>query len=128
MALGRLWTFLGRKFSSIPTITGVSEIAARTVWRLCFYRWLPLFQQKRLTAGGFFLVAPRRLGTQSPRARLWWPEATFAGWPRAIVFALIFLGSLPKAHSSVLNGRIFREVRACITIPTSSMFAAITMW
>lgn len=102
---------IGRNFLDAP-ITGVSEIAARTVVAIVFFQVPAAILQLRLTRADFLV---RRLQKSSPRlvARL---EALFclAG---AIVFALIFWASWPKFQSAWHSAEFF-GVQGVWTIPT----------
>lgn len=111
---------LGRNFFNSP-ITGVSEIAARTVVAIVFLQVAAAIQQKRLTRADFLV---RRLERKSPRA-VFVLEATFA-LAGAIVFALIFWASLPKLISAWQTAEFF-GVQGVFTIPTAP-FRAITVF
>lgn len=110
---------LGRNFFDAP-ITGVSEIAARTVVAIVFLQVAAAIQQKRLTRADFLV---RRLERASPRT-VCFLEAIFA-LTGAIVFALIFWASWPKMMDA-WTGAEFFGVQGVFTIPTFP-FRAITV-
>ena len=110
---------LGRNFLDAP-ITGVSEIAARTVVAIVFLQVAAAIQQKRLTRADFLV---RRLERGSPRA-VCLLEAFFA-LTGAIVFALMFWASWPKMIDA-WTGAEFFGVQGVFTIPTFP-FRAITV-
>ncbi len=110
---------LGRNFFNAP-ITGVSEIAARTVVAIVFLQVAAAIQQKRLTRADFLV---RRLERRSPRV-VFLLEAAFA-LAGAIVFALIFWASWPKLMAA-WEGAEFFGVQGVFTIPTAP-FRAITV-
>lgn len=102
---------IGRNFLNAP-ITGVSEIAARTVVAIVFLQVPAAILQMRLTRADFLI---RRLKDARPGA-VAWLEAVFciAG---AIVFALILWASWPKFISAVQTAEFF-GVQGVWTIPT----------
>ncbi len=102
---------IGRNFLDAP-ITGVSEIAARTVVAIVFLQVPAAILQLRLTRADFLV---RRLQSSSPRL-VAWLEALFciAG---AIVFALILWASWPKFLSAWQTAEFF-GVQGVWTIPT----------
>ena len=110
---------LGRNFFDAP-ITGVSEIAARTVVAIVFLQVAAAIQQKRLTRADFLV---RRLERRSPRT-VCLLEAFFA-LIGAIVFALIFWASWPKMMGAWAGAEYF-GVQGVFTIPTFP-FRAITV-
>ena len=110
---------LGRNFFNSP-ITGVSEIAARTVVAIVFLQVAAAIQQKRLTRADFFV---RRLEGAYPRI-VCLLEVFFA-LGGAIVFALIFWASWPKLMAA-WQGAEFFGVQGVFTIPTAP-FRAITV-
>ncbi len=110
---------LGRNFFNAP-ITGVSEIAARTVVAIVFLQVAAAIQQKRLTRADFFV---RRLERVSPRT-VFVLEAVFA-LCGAIVFALIFWASWPKLLGAWQGAEYF-GVQGVFTIPTAP-FRAVTV-
>jgi len=110
---------LGRNFFDAP-ITGVSEIAARTVVAIVFLQVAAAIQQKRLTRADFLV---RRLEIASPRL-VCLLEAFFA-LTGAVVFALIFWASWPKMMDA-WQGAEFFGVQGVFTIPTAP-FRAITV-
>lgn len=110
---------LGRNFFNAP-ITGVSEIAARTVVAIVFLQVAAAIQQKRLTRADFLV---RRLENGSPRF-VSLLEAFFA-LSGALVFALIFWASWPKMMDA-WTGSEFFGVQGVFTIPTFP-FRAITV-
>lgn len=110
---------LGRNFFNAP-ITGVSEIAARTVVAIVFLQVAAAIQQKRLTRADFLV---RRLESNSPRV-VFMLEAVFA-LVGALVFALIFWASWPKLLSAWQSAEFF-GVQGVFTIPTAP-FRAITV-
>jgi TRAP-type C4-dicarboxylate transport system permease small subunit len=110
---------LGRNFFNAP-ITGVSEIAARTVVAIVFLQVAAAIQQKRLTRADFLI---RRLERSSPKA-VFLLEAAFA-LTGAVVFALIFWASWPKMMNA-WSGSEFFGVQGVFTIPTFP-FRAITV-
>lgn len=110
---------LGRNFFNAP-ITGVSEIAARTVVAIVFLQVAAAIQQKRLTRADFLV---RRIELASPRS-VSILEVFFA-MTGAIVFALIFWASWPKLILAWQGGEFF-GVQGVFTIPTAP-FRAITV-
>jgi len=102
---------IGRNFLDAP-ITGVSEIAARTVVAIVFLQVPAAILQLRLTRADFLV---RRLQRSSPNL-VAWLEALFclAG---AIVFALILWASWPKFLSAWYSAEFF-GVQGVWTIPT----------
>lgn len=110
---------LGRNFFNAP-ITGVSEIAARTVVAIVFLQVAAAIQQRRLTRADFFV---RRLERKSPHL-VPLLEMVFA-LAGAIVFALIFWASWPKLMTA-WQGAEFFGVQGVFTIPTAP-FRAITV-
>jgi TRAP-type C4-dicarboxylate transport system permease small subunit len=111
---------LGRNFFNAP-ITGVSEIAGRTVVAIVFLQVAAAIQQKRLTRAEFLV---RRLESKSPRV-VFLLEAGFA-LAGAVVFALIFWASWPKLVSAWQTAEFF-GVQGVFTIPTAP-FRAITVF
>lgn len=111
---------LGRNFFNAP-ITGVSEIAARTVVAIVFLQVAAAIQQKRLTRADFLV---RRLERHSPRT-VYILESVFA-LAGAVVFALIFWASWPKMMSAWQSAEFF-GVQGVFTIPTTP-FRAITVF
>lgn len=110
---------LGRNFFDAP-ITGVSEIAARTVVAIVFLQVAAAIQKKRLTRADFLV---RRLERGSPRA-VCLLEAFFA-LTGTIVFALILWASWPKMMDA-WTGAEFFGVQGVFIIPTFP-FRAITV-
>ncbi|OSQ42552.1 TRAP transporter small permease subunit [Marivita geojedonensis] len=102
---------IGRNFLDAP-ITGVSEIAARSVVAIVFLQVPAAILQLRLTRADFLV---RRLQKSSPKT-VAWLEALFclAG---AIVFALILWASWPKLLSAWQTAEFF-GVQGVWTIPT----------
>ena len=102
---------IGRNFLNLP-ITGVSEIAARSVVAIVFLQVPAAILQKRLTRADFLV---RRIERASPRT-VAYLEALFclAG---AIVFALILWASWPKLLDSWMTAEFF-GVQGVWTIPT----------
>jgi TRAP-type C4-dicarboxylate transport system permease small subunit len=102
---------IGRNFLDAP-ITGVSEIAARTVVAIVFLQVPAAILQRRLTRADFLV---RRLEGASPAA-VSALEAAFciAG---AAVFALILWASWPKLPESWASAEYF-GVQGVWTIPT----------
>lgn len=102
---------IGRNFLDTP-ITGVSEIAARTVVAIVFLQVPAAILQRRLTRADFLV---RRIERVSPAA-VAAIEAVFciAG---AIVFALIVWASWPKLQGSWASAEFF-GVQGVWTIPT----------
>lgn len=110
---------LGRNFFDAP-ITGVSEIAARTVVAIVFLQVAAAIQQKRLTRADFLV---RRLEHSSPRL-VCLLEVLFA-LTGAAVFALILWASWPKMIDAWTSSEFF-GVQGVFTIPTFP-FRAITV-
>lgn len=110
---------LGRNFFDAP-ITGVSEIAARTIVAIVFLQVAAAIQQKRLTRADFFV---RRFEGSSPKL-IFLLEALFA-LTGAVVLALIFWASWPKLMDA-WQGAEFFGVQGVFTIPTAP-FRAITV-
>ncbi|KMK66139.1 TRAP transporter small permease subunit [Puniceibacterium sp. IMCC21224] len=110
---------LGRNFFNAP-ITGVAEIAARTVVAIVFLQVAAAILQRRLTRADFLV---RRLERASPRLVLLL-EALFA-LCGAVVFALILWASWPKMMDA-WTGAEFFGVQGVFTIPTFP-FRAITV-
>ena len=110
---------LGRNFFDAP-ITGVSEIAARTIVAIVFLQVGAAIQQKRLTRADFLV---RHLEASSPRL-ISMLEGFFA-LTGAVVFALIFWASWPKLMDA-WQGAEFFGVQGVFTIPTAP-FRAITV-
>ncbi|GAB4519996.1 MAG: hypothetical protein Tsb0019_20750 [Roseibium sp.] len=102
---------LGRNFFNAP-ITGVAEIAARTVVAIVFLQVAAAILQKRLTRADFLV---RRLEGVSPKG-VCLIEALFA-LCGAIVFALILWASWPKFASAWATSEFF-GVQGVFTIPT----------
>jgi len=102
---------LGRNFLDAP-ITGVSEVAARSVVAIVFLQVAAAVLQKRLTRADFFI---RLIEGVSPRAVLL-IEATFS-LVGAVVFALILWGSFPKFVDAWTSAEFF-GVQGVFTIPT----------
>jgi len=102
---------IGRNFLDAP-ITGVSEIAARSVVAIVFLQVPAAILQRRLTRADFLV---RRIERASPYA-VSLIEAVFciAG---AIVFALILWASWPKLPESWATAEFF-GVQGVWTIPT----------
>ncbi len=110
---------IGRNFMNAP-ITGVSEIAARSVVAIVFLQVSHAILQGRLTRADFLI---RRIGTHLPLARRSL-EVAFA-LAGAIVFALIVWSSWGKTASSWTTAEFF-GVQGVFTIPTFP-FRAITI-
>src|SRR6056297_1058306 len=110
---------VGRNFFDAP-ITGVSEIAGRTVVAIVFLQVAAAIQQKRLTRADFLV---RRIEGKSPRM-VSLLEAVFA-LAGAIVFALICWASWPKMMDAWYGAEFF-GVQGVFTIPTAP-FRAITV-
>lgn len=102
---------IGRNFLDAP-ITGVSEIAARSVVAIVFLQVSAAILQRRLTRADFLL---RRLEGASPRTLSLF-EAAFA-LVGAVVFALIVWASWPKLASAWTTAEFF-GVQGVFTIPT----------
>lgn len=110
---------VGRNFLNTP-ITGVSEVAARTVVAIVFLQVAAAIQQKRLTRADFLV---RRLERALPQI-VCLLEALFA-LTGTVVFALIFWSSWPKMMDA-WTGAEFFGVQGVFTIPTFP-FRAITV-
>ncbi len=102
---------VGRNFLNAP-ITGVSEIAARSVVAIVFLQVSAAILQRRLTRADFVL---RRLGGRSPRT-LALIEALFS-LIGAVVFALVLWASWPKLLDA-WTGAEFFGVQGVFTVPT----------
>lgn len=102
---------IGRNFLDAP-ITGVSEVAARSVVAIVFLQVSAAILQRRLTRADFLL---RRLEGASPRTLSLF-EALFS-LAGAIVFALIVWASWPKLASAWASAEFF-GVQGVFTIPT----------
>ena len=110
---------LGRNFFDAP-ITGVAEIAGRSVVAIVFLQVSAAIMQGRLTRADFLI---RRIGGASPRA-VQVLEFLFA-LTGAIVFALIVWASWHKAVEAWVSSEYF-GVQGVFTIPTFP-FRAITV-
>lgn len=110
---------IGRNFLNAP-ITGVSEIAARSVVAIVFLQVSHAILQGRLTRADFLI---RRIGARLPLTRRGL-EAGFA-LAGAIVFALIVWASWGKTVTSWTTAEFF-GVQGVFTIPTFP-FRAITI-
>jgi TRAP-type C4-dicarboxylate transport system permease small subunit len=110
---------IGRNFLNSP-ITGVAEIAGRSVVAIVFLQAAHAIMQGRLTRADFLI---RGIGARLPVARQVL-EAGFA-LSGAIVFALIVWGSWGKTVDSWTSGEFF-GVQGVFTIPTFP-FRAITI-
>ena len=102
---------VGRNFLDAP-ITGVSEIAARSVVAIVFLQVAAAILQKRLTRADFLI---RRIEGSSPRA-VALIEAVFC-LTGAVVFALILWASWPKFVDAWATSEFF-GVQGVFTIPT----------
>lgn len=102
---------IGRNLLNMP-ITGVSEIAARTVVAIVFLQVPAAILQKRLTRADFLV---RRIERASPSA-VALIEALFC-LTGAVVFALIVWASWPKFASAWASSEFF-GVQGVWTIPT----------
>lgn len=102
---------IGRNLLDLP-ITGVSEIAGRTVVAIVFLQVPAAILQLRLTRADFLV---RRIARSSPRA-VALMEMCFC-LVGAIVFALIVWSSWPKFTSAWASGEFF-GVQGVWTIPT----------
>lgn len=102
---------VGRNFLDLP-ITGVSEIAARSVVAIVFLQVPAAILQMRLTRSDFLV---RRIKRTSPRT-VFLMEAVFCICG-AIVFALILWASSPKLVDSWMSAEFF-GVQGVWTIPT----------
>ncbi|MEB3418952.1 TRAP transporter small permease subunit [Salipiger marinus] len=110
---------IGRNLLDLP-ITGVSEIAARTVVAIVFLQVPAAILQRRLTRADFLL---RRIG-QSSTSAVALLEILFC-LTGAVVFALIVWASWPKFASAWASSEFF-GVQGVWTIPTWP-FRAITV-
>ncbi|EBA07604.1 TRAP transporter small permease subunit [Sagittula stellata] len=102
---------IGRNLLDMP-ITGVSEIAARTVVAIVFLQVPAAILQRRLTRADFLV---RRIGRASPAA-VSVLEILFC-ITGAVVFALIVWASWPKFGSAWTTAEFF-GVQGVWTIPT----------
>ncbi|MHA6326647.1 TRAP transporter small permease subunit [Roseivivax sp. CAU 1753] len=102
---------IGRNFLDAP-ITGVSEIAGRSVVAIVFLQVAAAILQKRLTRADFLI---RRIERASPRS-VSLIEAVFC-LVGAVVFALILWASWPKFGSAWATSEFF-GVQGVFTIPT----------
>jgi TRAP-type mannitol/chloroaromatic compound transport system permease small subunit len=102
---------VGRNFLDMP-ITGVSEIAARTVVAIVFLQVPAAILQRRLTRADFLI---RRIERALPRAATV-IEVLFC-LTGATVFALVLWPSWPKFLESWASGEFF-GVQGVWTIPT----------
>jgi TRAP-type C4-dicarboxylate transport system permease small subunit len=102
---------IGRNFLNAP-ITGVSEIAARSVVAIVFLQVAAAILQKRLTRADFLI---RRIGRVSPRT-VSLIEALFC-IATAVVFALIVWAAWPKFVSAWATSEFF-GVQGVFTIAT----------
>lgn len=110
---------IGRNFMNAP-ITGVAEIAARSVVAIVFLQVSHAIMQGRLTRADFLI---RGIGARLPVARTAL-ETAFA-LTGAVVFALIVWGSWGKTLDSWTSAEFF-GVQGVFTIPTFP-FRAITI-
>ncbi|MDF0597629.1 TRAP transporter small permease subunit [Psychromarinibacter halotolerans] len=110
---------IGRNLLDLP-ITGVSEIAARTVVAIVFLQVPAAILQRRLTRADFLV---RRIGRSSPAA-VSVLEIVFC-LTGAVVFALVVWASWPKFVSAWQTAEFF-GVQGVWTIPTWP-FRAITV-
>lgn len=110
---------IGRNFMNAP-ITGVAEIAARSVVAIVFLQVAHAIMQGRLTRADFLI---RGIGARLPIARVAL-ERSFA-IAGAIVFALIVWASWGKTVGSWTSAEFF-GVQGVFTIPTFP-FRAITI-
>ena len=128
-AIGTVWIGLmmamvvldviGRNFFNAP-ITGVAEIAGRSVVAIVFLQVAAAVMQGRLTRADFLI---RRIGRASPAAaRLLDTAFALIG---AVVFALILWASWPNTLGAYATGEFF-GVQGVFTIPTLP-FRAITV-
>lgn len=110
---------IGRNFLNTP-ITGVAEIAARSVVAIVFLQVAHAILQGRLTRADFLI---RRIGARLPVAR----DVLEVGFALvgAIIFAMIVWASFGKTVSS-WNTSEFFGVQGVFTIPTFP-FRAITI-
>lgn len=102
---------LGRNFFNAP-ITGVSEIAGRSVVAIVFLQVSAAILQKRLTRADFLI---RRIGDASGRTATLL-EILFA-LTGAVAFALILWASWPKTWDALATAEFF-GVQGVFTIPT----------
>lgn len=102
---------VGRNFLNAP-ITGVAEIAGRSVVAIVFLQISAAILQRRLTRADFVL---RRLEGASPRL-LSVVEAMFS-LAGAVIFALILWASWPKLATAWIGAEFF-GVQGVFTIPT----------
>lgn len=102
---------IGRNFLDLP-ITGVSEIAARSVVAIVFLQVPAAILQRRLTRADFLI---RRIDRASP-ATVALIETIFC-ITGAVVFSLILWASWPKFISSWQTAEFF-GVQGVWTIPT----------
>ena len=102
---------IGRNFLNAP-ITGVSEIAARSVVAIVFLQVSAAILQRRLTRADFLM---RRIERARPRAAAL-IEAGFC-LTGAVVFSLILWASWPKFVDSWTTAEFF-GVQGVFTIPT----------
>jgi TRAP-type C4-dicarboxylate transport system permease small subunit len=110
---------IGRNFMNAP-ITGVAEIAARSVVAIVFLQVAHAIMQGRLTRADFLI---RRIGARMPVARVALERGfAVAG---AIIFALIVWASWGKTATSWTTSEFF-GVQGVFTIPTFP-FRAITI-
>ncbi|SHF55678.1 Tripartite ATP-independent transporter, DctQ component [Loktanella atrilutea] len=128
-AIGTIWIGLmmvmivldviGRNFFNAP-ITGVAEIAGRSVVAIVFLQIAAAVMQGRLTRADFLI---RRIGSASPgAARLLDSLFLLVG---ALVFALILWASWPNTIKAFETSEFF-GVQGVFTIPTLP-FRAITV-
>jgi len=110
---------IGRNFLNSP-ITGVAEIAGRSVVAIVFLQAAHAILQGRLTRADFLI---RRIGSRLPLARDAL-ELLFA-LTGAVVFAAIVWASWGKTMGSWYSGEFF-GVQGVFTIPTFP-FRAITI-
>ncbi len=110
---------IGRNFLNAP-ITGVAEIAGRSVVAIVFLQVAAAILQKRLTRADFLV---RRLEAAAPRTGFV-IETVFA-LVGAVVFALILWASWPKLITAWTGAEYF-GVQGVFTIPTYP-FRAITV-
>lgn len=110
---------IGRNFLDAP-ITGVAEIAGRSVVAIVFLQVAAAILQKRLTRADFLV---RRLEAAAPRTGF--VIETIFALVGAVVFALILWASWPKLITSWTGAEYF-GVQGVFTIPTYP-FRAITV-
>ncbi|MBU2359213.1 MAG: TRAP transporter small permease [Alphaproteobacteria bacterium] len=128
-AIGTIWIGLmmvmivfdviGRNFFNAP-ITGVAEIAGRSVVAIVFLQIAAAVMQGRLTRADFLI---RRIGRASPGAAR--VLDTLFALIGALVFALILWASWPNTVNA-FNTAEFFGVQGVFTIPTLP-FRAITV-